>query len=75
MQTLPLQPASHGLAGLLCNLELNGATCLPLQHRGPGPHSPIQGHIIDPERDQVTGAQLAVERQINSAKSRVRCAT
>jgi hypothetical protein len=61
VQVLLLEPAPHSLAGLLCDLKLNVATCLPLHHSSSGAHPSIEGHIIDPERDQITGAQLAVE--------------
>jgi hypothetical protein len=63
MQAL-LKRASHSLSGLLCDLELNRSACLPLYHCSAGSHSPIEGRIVDPQRDQVTGAQLAVEEQV-----------
>jgi hypothetical protein len=61
MQVLPLQPAPHSLPGLLGGLELNRPARLPLHNRGSGPHPPIEGHVIDAERNEVTGSQLAVE--------------
>src|SRR4051794_7206229 len=56
MQSFLLQPASHSLPGLLCDLELNRPAGLPLHDRGSGPHSAIEGYIIDMKRDEVTGA-------------------
>ncbi len=68
MQVLLLQWASHNLVSLLHDLELNGPAGLPLHDSGSGPHPPIQGHIVDPERDQVTGAQLAVESEVEQGQ-------
>jgi hypothetical protein len=56
VQVLLLQPASHSLAGLLSNLELNRPAGLPLHHGGVGSHPPIEGHIVHPERDEVTSS-------------------
>jgi hypothetical protein len=75
MQVLLLEPALHSLARVLCDLELNGPARLPLQDSAAGSHPPIEGHIVDLERDQVTGPQLASSARLNRAKSRVRCAT
>ncbi len=68
MQVLLLEPASHSLAGLLGDLELNGSASLPLHDRGSRSHPPIEGHIIDPQRDQVIGAQLAVESEVEQSQ-------
>ena len=68
VQILLLQPAPHSLAGLLCDLELNRAAGLPLHDRGSGSHPPTERYIVDPERDEVTGSQLAVEGQIEQSQ-------
>jgi hypothetical protein len=39
-----------------------------LHDGGSSPHPPIEGHIINPERDEVTGAQLAVGCQVEQSK-------
>jgi hypothetical protein len=75
MQVLLPNPAPHSLPGLLCDLELNGPARLPLHDRRSGPHPPIEGHIIDPERDQVTGRSLLSRAKLNEAKSRTRRAS
>jgi hypothetical protein len=68
MQVFLLDSAPHSLAGLFRDLEQNGATCLALDHGGAGAHPSIEGYIIDPERNQITGSQLAVERQIEQGQ-------
>jgi hypothetical protein len=67
-QILLLQPPPHSLAGLLGDLELNGATRLPLHDRSAGSHSPTEGHVIDAEHNEVTGSQLAVEGQVEQSQ-------
>jgi hypothetical protein len=64
VQVLLLEPAFHSFAGLLGDLELNRPAGFSLHDSGSGPHPPIEGHVVDPERDQVTGSQLAVEIQV-----------
>jgi hypothetical protein len=56
-----IDPAPHSLAGQLGDLEQNRPAGLSLHDGGSGPYPPIEGHIIDSERDKVTDAQLAVE--------------
>jgi hypothetical protein len=68
VQVLLLQPATYSLAGLLGDLELNRPARLPLHDSGSGPHPFIEGHIVDPKRDQVTGSQLAVEGKIEQGQ-------
>jgi hypothetical protein len=68
MQVLFLQPARHSLPGLLCDLELNRPAYLPLHHRRSGPYPTIEGHVVDAECNEVTGSQLAVERQIEQGQ-------
>ncbi len=68
VQVLLVETASHSLPGLLYNLELNRTGGLSLHDRGSGSPPPIQRHIIDPGRNQVTGAQLAVEREVEQGQ-------
>jgi hypothetical protein len=51
VQVLLLDQASHNLAGLPRNLELNRTACLPLHHGGARTHPPIESHIVGAERD------------------------
>jgi hypothetical protein len=60
--------SAHSLTGLLCKLELNGTACLPLHDRGLGSHSPTEGHIINPESNEVTSSHLAVEGQVEQGQ-------
>lgn len=68
MQVLLLEPEPDSLPGLLGYLKLNGSAGLPLHDSGSGPHPPIEGYIVDPESDQVTGPQLAVEGQVEKGQ-------
>jgi hypothetical protein len=68
MQVLLLQPASHNLVGLLRDLELNGPAGLPLHDSSSGSHPLVESYIVDPERDEVTSVQLAVDRQIEKGQ-------
>lgn len=68
MQVLLLDPAPQSLSGLLGDLELHRTACLPLHHGAAGSYSSIEGHVVDPKSDEVTGSQFAVEGQVEQGQ-------
>ena len=60
------------LPRLLRQLKPDGPTCLLLPHCGAIDRIPARCNVVDPKCDDIAAPQLAVDCQIDIAKSRVR---
>lgn len=61
-------PPHDGFAGLLGQFELHRAARLLLEHRRSRADAAAEKHVIDPERDDVAAAQLAVDGKVEQGK-------
>src|ERR1700730_12535801 len=61
-------PRCDRLPSLLCNLELHGTPCLLLHDNRPCGHAVAAGDVLYPELHPITGAELAVDCQIEERK-------
>ncbi len=61
-------PGLDGLSRLRGELELNGAAGLLLDDGGPLDRSPAVDDISDLEPREITGAEFAVDRQVEEGK-------
>jgi len=62
----------NGLAGLLAQFKSDRPPSFLLSNRCAIRRVAAGGDILDPDSDDVTAAKLAVDRQMNIARSRVR---
>src|SRR5215470_1202422 len=62
------EPLANGSTGLLGNLELHRPASLLLNDGRAIANSPASEHVIDPQPDEITAPELAVDRQIEHRK-------
>ena len=67
-----LQIGINGFAGVVGQFEPDGTSSLFLTHRRTGDRMPIGSNVFDLERNDIASPQLAIDRRLNSANSRIR---
>ena len=66
-----MDPDRDRLARLLRDLKLHRPSCLLLHDDGSGPYLISHRHIVSPQTDQVAGAKLAVDGEVEHSQSRI----
>jgi hypothetical protein len=67
-----VQPFLQRGSGLFRDLELNRTAGLVLDNRRSISYAPTGGDVVDPEADEIASSKLAVDGELNIARSRLR---